>query len=254
MREKPVKGMKISEHIYLIGSGCMGLSPEGDCNVYALADGGDIYLVDCGFHEDPGGLLHNMEQDGLECANLRGVLLTHIHPDHAGAVPAFQKMGIPILGCEESAQVLEQGIGAYYRLRERLPPSGFRDYFCNPVRGRVSRVLRPGERIAFGGCTVEMVPTPGHSPDSVCYLMRCGGKTHLFTGDTLFYQGQVSYFTNVLSCTDCYPGTIEALAALRPEGLYPGHLLFSVARGWVSTERAKAYLDAGVLPPIKKYS
>lgn len=34
---------------------------------------------------------------------------------------------------------------------------------------------------------VEVIPTPGHSPGSVCYLVRgAAGATYLFTGDTIF--------------------------------------------------------------------
>lgn len=34
---------------------------------------------------------------------------------------------------------------------------------------------------------VEVIPTPGHSPGSVCYLVRgATGETYLFTGDTIF--------------------------------------------------------------------
>lgn len=238
----------------MVGSGCMGLSAQGDCNVYALTDGRDIYLIDCGLNRDLSQLLHNMEEDGLDIRRLRGILLTHVHPDHIGGVPAFQKLGVPIMGGKESAQVLEQGTGAYYQLEKKLPPSGFRCFFCDTVRGQLDRILQPGWRLPLGKCTLEMLPTPGHSPDSVCYLLRDGEKNHLFTGDTLFYRGQVSYFTNVLSCTDRYPETIAALAALRPEGLYPGHLLFTVSGAWRFTEQAKAYVEAGVLPPVKEYS
>ncbi len=33
---------------------------------------------------------------------------------------------------------------------------------------------------------VEVIPTPGHSPGSVCYQVRGAEGTYLFTGDTLY--------------------------------------------------------------------
>jgi glyoxylase-like metal-dependent hydrolase (beta-lactamase superfamily II) len=41
------------------------------------------------------------------------------------------------------------------------------------------RETRPGD--------IEVIPTPGHTPGSVCFLTgSIGGKTYLFTGDTIF--------------------------------------------------------------------
>lgn len=35
--------------------------------------------------------------------------------------------------------------------------------------------------------TIEVIPTPGHTPGSACYLVRSPfGKAYLFTGDTIF--------------------------------------------------------------------
>ncbi|KUI36953.1 MBL fold metallo-hydrolase [Mycobacterium sp. IS-1496] len=43
---------------------------------------------------------------------------------------------------------------------------------------------------------VEVIPTPGHSPGSMCYLVRgAAGETYLFTGDTIFPTGQGSWST-----------------------------------------------------------
>ncbi len=46
---------------------------------------------------------------------------------------------------------------------------------------------RDGDRIRVGSLEVEMLETPGHSPDSLSFLVREGGKpTVVFTGDLLF--------------------------------------------------------------------
>ncbi len=44
-----------------------------------------------------------------------------------------------------------------------------------------------GRETHFGN--VEVIPTPGHTPGSVCYRIRSPhGRTYLFTGDTLFFD------------------------------------------------------------------
>ena len=49
-------------------------------------------------------------------------------------------------------------------------------------------VAKDGERFPIGGMTIEAMHTPGHTPESTCYLLTDElGKPHaIFTGDTLF--------------------------------------------------------------------
>lgn len=248
-----VTKMKLTEHVYLIGSGGMGLSAPGDCNVYAVADGKDILLIDCGLNPDPEKLLSNLEKDGLNPRNIRGVILTHVHADHVGALPAFRERGIPILASQEGGRVLQQGVRAYYQM-EQLPPSGFWDFFCGAPVLEADALLSAWQEMAVGRQSLIVIPTPGHSPDSVCFLLREKGKKYLFTGDTLFYPGQINYFAGPLSRIDAYPSTIRTLAELKPDGLFPGHAMFTVDRGWLSTDSALACIESGTLPPMKSYS
>jgi glyoxylase-like metal-dependent hydrolase (beta-lactamase superfamily II)/rhodanese-related sulfurtransferase len=47
--------------------------------------------------------------------------------------------------------------------------------------------VRDGDRIRVGSLEIEMLETPGHSPDSLSFLVREGGKPSvIFTGDLLF--------------------------------------------------------------------
>ena len=54
---------------------------------------------------------------------------------------------------------------------------------------------------------VEVLPTPGHSPGSTCYLVTgAGGERYLFTGDTIFPAGDGTWSTFVV------PGRGDAAA------------------------------------------
>lgn len=50
--------------------------------------------------------------------------------------------------------------------------------------------LEDGERLSLGSLTLEVIHTPGHTPEHVCYLVRGGTRSDapwgIFTGDTLF--------------------------------------------------------------------
>src|SRR5690242_5647730 len=49
-------------------------------------------------------------------------------------------------------------------------------------------VAKDGEELPLGKLTIKVLHTPGHTPESSCYLLKDeNGKDHcVFTGDTLF--------------------------------------------------------------------
>jgi hydroxyacylglutathione hydrolase len=61
-------------------------------------------------------------------------------------------------------------------------------YGPSTVTSFPSRIARDGEVFRIGNCTLEVLHTPGHTLESVCYLLRDPkGEPHcVFTGDTLF--------------------------------------------------------------------
>jgi hydroxyacylglutathione hydrolase len=72
--------------------------------------------------------------------------------------------------------------------REIAALTGAKLYTSHLAPVQYDRVpARDGERIRVGSLEVEMLETPGHSPDSLSFLVREGGKpTVVFTGDLLF--------------------------------------------------------------------
>ena len=79
--------------------------------------------------------------------------------------------------------------------------------------------VQDGMALSFGGLSLRVLATPGHTQGSVCYL--CGGT--LFSGDTLFADGY--------GRTDLPGGSmaelaqsLKALSRLpREDAIYPGH-------------------------------
>lgn len=106
----------------------------------------------------------------------KAIIATHGHFDHllaatelkfAFGIPFYMNQGdLPILGrTEETAE--------YFAHFRALPPP------------QVDVFLKEKDTIHFGGETLQVIESPGHTPGSICLY----SKGILFSGDTLFAHG-----------------------------------------------------------------
>jgi glyoxylase-like metal-dependent hydrolase (beta-lactamase superfamily II) len=92
-------------------------------------------------------------------ANVKGILITHSHPDHTAGLDITREFfGAPV--------------------------------YCHPAepwldRAKVDEDLEDGRKIPFGQLDLTSVFTPGHTAGSTCFVV---GR-NLFSGDTLFPGG-----------------------------------------------------------------
>jgi glyoxylase-like metal-dependent hydrolase (beta-lactamase superfamily II) len=92
-------------------------------------------------------------------------------------------------------------------------PKGFdpKTYVTKPWK--ISHSIRGGFKIDLGGRTLEVLSTPGHTPDAISLLDRANGL--LFTGDT-YYPAPIWLFRPETDL-DAYVASVKRLAALAPE-------------------------------------
>jgi len=80
--------------------------------------------------------------------------------------------------------------------------------------------LSDGDTITIGNKKIEVIYTPGHSPDSICLLL----ENKLFTGDTLFVGECGRTDIPGGSSEDLYDSLFEKIKKMRDElEIYPGH-------------------------------
>ncbi len=147
--------------------------------------------------------------DHAEGLDIKYIVLTHAHFDHAGAVPEIkQATGAHIAFHPADME-------AYRSVSEQAAFWGFQsDPMPEP-----DIMLAEGDKLDIGELSFKVLHTPGHSPGGICIF---GGGT-LFSGDTLF-KGSVGR-------TDLPGGDMEQLKAsfrrlleLPPETrVLPGH-------------------------------
>jgi len=126
-----------------------------------------------------------LQQHGIRWADVRHILLTHIHLDHGGATGTIVSSH-PHIG----VFVHERGAGHLADPR-KLIESATRLYGDRmdrlwgeiaPVPGDALVTLTGGERIEAGGRTFDVAYTPGHASHHVSYLDASSGVA--FVGDT----------------------------------------------------------------------
>ena len=145
--------------------------------VYLLETDDGPGLFDCGPSPRVGTLKRELRALGLELTDLRHLLLSHIHLDHAGAAGVLVRE-------HPALQVHVSAVGAPHLVDpERLEASARRLYgdSFDTLWGELAPV--PLENVHVVGERVlgfDCFPTPGHASHHVCYLGQDGT---LYAGD-----------------------------------------------------------------------
>jgi glyoxylase-like metal-dependent hydrolase (beta-lactamase superfamily II) len=92
-------------------------------------------------------------------------------------------------------------------------PTGFdaKAYVTRPWK--ITAYTHDGDRFDLGGRTIEVIATPGHTPDSISLIDRANGL--LFTGDT--YYPAPLWLYRPETDLKAYSKSIHTLAALAPQ-------------------------------------
>ncbi len=166
---------------------------------------------------DPTGDMAQVLADVTHRDALTAIWLTHTHFDHYDGVPAiYDRVGtIPIY-------VHEWGMPA-------LQTVGYQD--VHP--------FADGDTLTLGNTTMEVLHTPGHSPDGCCFYTEDtdSDAPALLSGDTLFVRGCGR--TTPPDAPQLYE-SLQRLKALPEETVvYPGHDYGPSPTSTLAIERAE---------------
>jgi len=121
-------------------------------------------------HASAAAILEAASRDG---ARVRWILETHAHADHLSAAAWLkERTGAPTAIGAGIVQVQEA-------FRRKLGLDEDEPYLD---AGAFDRLLRDDDELPLGELAIRVIATPGHTPDSVSYLVGDA----VFVGDTLF--------------------------------------------------------------------
>lgn len=152
---------------------CLGGVDGIGKNITVFEYGNDIIIVDCGlaFPEDtmPGVDLVIPDITYLEenADKIRGILLTHGHEDHIGAVPYFlKKINVPVYGTRLTLGILEGKLSEH-----------------SILGSSVLIEKQAGDVVKLGAFSVEFIRTTHSIPDSVAFCIETPVGRVIHTGD-----------------------------------------------------------------------
>ena len=182
---------QITPLVRRITAGNPGMFTGPGTNTYLIGDE-EVTVI------DPGPALHEHIEVIIQAsANIKQILLTHTHPDHSPGTRLLQdNIGVPVF-----ALITES--------------SKDQDITCTP-----ERILVDGEIIANEYYSIEVIHTPGHASNHLCYLLK--DEKLLFTGDHIMDGSTVVIASPDGSMQDY----IDSLAKLKEYDLNkiaPGH-------------------------------
>lgn len=163
---------KVGERVYLLDT--MALGQPGTVGVF-LIKGARVALVDCGYASSYETVLDGMREVGVAPSDVRYLIPTHVHLDHAGAAGRLLK-AMP------NAEVITHERGAPHLVEpQRLIESSTRvfgreimELYGLPEPIPASRVTRFGEEMRLdlgGGTSATLMHTPGHAPHQLSVML-----------------------------------------------------------------------------------
>jgi metallo-beta-lactamase class B len=153
--QKPAEPFRIAGNLYYVGA--------NDVAAFLITGPAGHVLIDGGYPGTPPLILSSIAQLGFDIRDVKILLNSHPHSDHAGGLAALQKAsGAQLWVSEASAPQIESG-GANDPFLGRLSFVSSFPIFRFP-RSRVSRTFGDGDTIRLGPIALTAHITPGHTP------------------------------------------------------------------------------------------
>ena len=142
-------------------------------NYYLIEFKGGKLLVDCGWPGTLQKLMGVLKRKGIPFKEIKYLLVTHFHPDHAGLVQELKNQGITFL-------LLDCQVDFIAQLTELFKTKKYPYVEIKQSDSHILKIEYSRKFLASLGLDGEILHTPGHSDDSVTLILDEG---YAFTGD-----------------------------------------------------------------------
>ena len=193
--EKPAPPVRIHGNSYFVGT----------CGISAILVTGSAghVLIDGGTERDADLIAENIRELGFRVSDIRFILTSHEHHDHAGGIAKLQKMsGATVITSPAAAKVLGSG-----QPSQDDPQYGVVKPFPAVT---VGRTVRDGEEVRLGDLMLTAMATPGHTPGALSWRwVSCDGGVCW----TIVYADSLSSVSNDTYKFSDHPAYLAAFRA-----------------------------------------
>ena len=210
---------QLSHHLYV---------HHGHVNTGILRDGNRALLIDAS-----GNTLHTTLAE-LGITKVEHLLFTHHHRDSVSGfpIPDDACVGVPAKGREWFSHVE----AFWHEPKYRWHLYNYRPHnlmLANSIR--VTDTYTEGAQIAWGTASLTVLETPGHTDESVTYLIDVDDKRFAFCGDLIYDEGtlwelyslqkgqQTSDYHGFLGARNELTESLEKIRCASPTALIPTH-------------------------------
>ncbi|WP_052423056.1 MBL fold metallo-hydrolase [Nonomuraea candida] len=216
-------------------------NPLGYTLVYAVESPAGPVLVDAGWnHPDAWQALSGgLAALGLDVSAVRGVVVTHFHPDHAGLAGRVKEASGAWIAMHEHDAALVRLMAEYAaEAHDDFQADMLRRAGADPAEAGQAmgarpdppappdRELRDGDLVDLPGRKLRAVHTPGHTPGHICLHLEDADR--LFTGDHVLpgitpHIGIYPYDRDDVDPLGDFLESLDRVSGLGPLDALPAH-------------------------------
>lgn len=218
----------ITDNLLLLGT--------TDYPIYIVYEGGEAAVIEGGVGACGPVLEQQLTKFGVGREMVKHIVVTHGHPDHVMAVPAFRRMfpGAHVLASQIAAATMgnEKAIGFFSKIDGALTAwllgkgaitESQKPQPLTEPKMAVDRVLKEGDTVAVGALKFNILATPGHSDCSLS-LFEPAQEIAIVADVTGFYMPATkTWWPMYFSDYAAYMESNRRLAALEAEVLCLAH-------------------------------
>jgi metallo-beta-lactamase class B len=151
----PLQPFRIADNLYYVGS--------RDLASYLITTPSGDILIKSNLKTSPPQIRHSVEQLGFHWRDIKILLISHAHSDHAaGSAQILRETGAKYMVMDGDVDVVQSG--------------GATDFAYGPKPeykpAHVNRVLHDGDTVSLGGITLTAHKIPGHTRGCTTWTLR----------------------------------------------------------------------------------
>ena len=172
-------------------------------NMYLAYVSNEVFIIDPSVSPD------SVKED---ISDVSAILITHGHYDHIKYAEEWHQKypEVPVYMSSEDSDLIG----------DPRANASFMDGILQPFDFPYEN---PADTLVFASVSIKVIPTPGHTMGSVCYMFSEDGTDYLFTGDTVF-AGSVGRTDMPGGSYELLKRSVAVLSTFPAETrIFPGH-------------------------------